>query len=263
MSPDPAPASLAELDPASRALLELSMVRGLSDGDLAGMLGTEPDRMRERREGVLRSLNVQSEADRAGLAAALRGEQPAAEPQPAPEDPPGDEPSPGRGPRRVVWALVGGMVVAAVVALALALGSNDDGEEPSPPAISEKPQGEPGGPPPAGAPPVALARLGEGPGRGTAQILVGGRDPKLRLAVRGLPRVAKGGYVIWLYDSISEAQELTGSRSGTFSVSPQLPTEADRYRFIDISREPADGNRNHSGASVLRVAIEQIPRRSE
>ena len=40
---------------------------------------------------------------------------------------------------------------------------------------------------------------------------------------------------------------------GTFRVSARLPEGYRRYRFIDVSREPADGNRNHSGQSVLRV----------
>ena len=75
--------------------------------------------------------------------------------------------------------------------------------------------------------------------------------------------MSDGGYVVWLYNSVSEAQELSGSRAGTFSVNPPLPPEADRYRFLEISREPADGNRNHSGASVLRAAIEDVPRVSE
>lgn len=299
MKADRKAASVAELDPESRALLELSMLRGLSDGDLAGMLGSEPRSVRERREGVLRSLGVTTEHDRADLAAQLRGEArpveragaaggvlagaeapvaeaPEAEPPPgAPEagsppggeeavvdDPPGDEPSPARGPRRLLWALVGGLMVAAVVALALALGSNEDPEAVPAPAQPEPPPAEPGAERPAGPPPVAFAPLGEGPGRATGQILVGAGEPRLRLAVRGLPTVRDGGYVIWLYNSISEARELTGSRKGTFSVTAPLPGEADRYRSIDISREPADGNRNHSGASVLRVPIEKIPRRS-
>jgi len=266
---DQTAASLAELDPESRALLELSMVRGLSDEDLSSMLGTETDRLRERREAVLDSLGVRSESQRFDLAASLRGGPLAteraprrvAEPKPLTADLSGDEPSPSRGPRRIVWALVGGLMVAAVVALALALGTNEDGEEGTAPGAPGS-AAEPDAAPPAGAPPVALSPLGAGPGEATAQIAVRGGDPRLRLTVRGLPRAARGGYVVWLYNSISEARELTGSRSGTFSVRPPLPPEADGFRFIDVSREPADGNRNHSGASLLRVPIEDIPRTS-
>ena len=41
---------------------------------------------------------------------------------------------------------------------------------------------------------------------------------------------------------------------GSFALRTRLPRDPARYRYIDISREPLDGNRNHSGASVLRFA---------
>jgi len=269
VSADRLSASLAELDPESRALLELSMVRGIPDDDLASMLGSDAQRLRQRRRAVLESLGVESPAERAALVGTLRGEKPPpgteppreAEAEPPSEEPAGDEPSPGRGPRRLVWALVGGLMIAAVVALALALGSDEVGSENTGPT-GPAPEPEARATAPVGAAPVALDPLGGSPGRATAQIVVGDGDPKLRLRVRGLPRVSDGGYVVWLYNSVSEAQELSGSRAGTFSVNPPLPPEADRYRFLEISREPADGNRNHSGASVMRVPIEKIPRAS-
>ncbi len=124
---------LAALDPESRALLELSLLRRLSDEDLAGMLGTEARRVRERREAVLEALGAHSEAGRAHIVAELRGEETEVAPVESPlggdvpsAEVPGDEPSPARGPRRVVWAMVGGLTIAAVVALVLALGANDD-----------------------------------------------------------------------------------------------------------------------------------------
>lgn len=281
MSADPTEARLAELDPESRALLELSMLRGLSDEDLATMLGTEPQRVRERREAVLGALGADSEQGRARLVAELRGEQappqrrgdgPRAESVESPlggdvpsAEVPGDEPSPARGPRRPVWAVVGGLTIAAVVALVLALGTNDDTEEgftsPDESAQAE-PEPEPGAAPLSG-PPATLEALGGTEGRATAQIVVGAPAPKLRLVVSGLPVPDDGGYVVWLYNSVSDARELTGSRRGAFSVSPALPPASAQYRFLDISREPADGNRNHSGASVLRAAIEDVPRVSE
>ncbi len=274
MHADQKEVTLAELDPESRALLELSVLRGLSDEDLAAMLGTEAPRVRERREGVLGALGADSEEGRARLESELRGEEAPAE---APEsalgedvpsaEVPGDEPSPARGPRRPVWAVVGGLTIAVVVALVLALAANDNTEEgfagPED-TVPTEPGGEPGADPPSEAP-VALDSLSPiaGEGRATAQIVVGGPAPRLRLSVRGLPGPEDGGYVVWLYNSISDARELTGSRRGTFSVSPALPREAAQYRFLDISSEPADGNRNHSGASVLRAAIEDVPRLSE
>jgi hypothetical protein len=31
-----------------------------------------------------------------------------------------------------------------------------------------------------------------------------------------------------------------------------------RYRFLDISREPRDGNGNHSGRSVMRIRTREL-----
>jgi hypothetical protein len=45
------------------------------------------------------------------------------------------------------------------------------------------------------------------------------------------------------------------------SVAARLPKGFQRHRFIDVSREPADGNANHSGASVLRVPLAALLRR--
>lgn len=97
-------------------------------------------------------------------------------------------------------------------------------------------------------------------GSASAQIVEGRRGPRLRLTVRGLPRPSRGGYVVWLYDSVSDARALTGSRRGSFTVTEALPRDVGRYRFLDLSSEPADGNPNHSGESILRLALAKIRR---
>jgi hypothetical protein len=38
----------------------------------------------------------------------------------------------------------------------------------------------------------------------------------------------------------------------------RLPAQASRYRSIDVSFEPSDGNPNHSGQSVLRVPLSKL-----
>ena len=40
----------------------------------------------------------------------------------------------------------------------------------------------------------------------------------------------------------------------------RLPRNASHYRYVDISREPPDGNPNHSGESVLRVPLAKLSR---
>jgi hypothetical protein len=76
------------------------------------------------------------------------------------------------------------------------------------------------------------------------------KGSRLTLRVRGLPA---GGYVVWLYNSVTDARPVAAAQQGSFRVSARLPAGYRRYRFIDVSREPADDNRNHSGQSVLRV----------
>lgn len=248
-----------ELDAPSRALLELSLLRGIADEELAGLLGVGKERVRERRDAVFHELGAESEDERASVAAVLRGEEPGAqgavqEAERPLERLPAELPRSRR--RALRTALIGGLAIAVVVAVALAL--DDDGgpmrpapaprAEPSPPVSAE-----------AGGPAAAeLSALGGGPWRGSAQLVGRPGERRLRLVVRGLPDLSSGGYVVWLYDSLSEVQPVTGVRRGSFAVEEPLPRSAERYRFLDVSREPADGNPNHSGESVLRVPLARI-----
>ena len=78
---------------------------------------------------------------------------------------------------------------------------------------------------------------------------------RLVMAVKGLPDPASGGYVVWLYNSVADARALAAARRGSFDVRARLPEGFRRYRFIDVSREPPDGNSAHSGQSVIRMAV--------
>ena len=76
------------------------------------------------------------------------------------------------------------------------------------------------------------------------------------MAVQGLPDPTRGGYVVWLYNSVTDARAWPGRRAVAASTSrARLPAGYRRYRFIDVSREPPDGNSAHSGQSVLRVPL--------
>ena len=142
-------------------------------------------------------------------------------------------------------ALLGGLAVTLVVVVVLALTGDDDDSASAPAPTPTPPEqagsGEGG----------ALRALGGSRASGSARI--DGR--RLVLDVRGLPTPARGGYVVWLYDSITEARALAGFRRGQARVTARLPANFSRYRFIDVSREAADGNPNHSGESVLRVPL--------
>ena len=43
-----------------------------------------------------------------------------------------------------------------------------------------------------------------------------------------------------------------------FDLTASLPRNWRRYRWIDISREPPDGNPSHSGESVARVRTRKL-----
>jgi hypothetical protein len=63
---------LAELDPGDRALLELSLQRGMSDADLASALGTEADEVGKRRRTILATLAHKLDWDEDEIADAIR-----------------------------------------------------------------------------------------------------------------------------------------------------------------------------------------------
>ena len=56
-------AALATLDPESRALLDLSMRRGLDDDDIAGVLRAEPEEVARRRDSIFDSLATELRLD--------------------------------------------------------------------------------------------------------------------------------------------------------------------------------------------------------
>jgi hypothetical protein len=103
---------------------------------------------------------------------------------------------------------------------------------------------------------VPLAAIGgAGAAKGSANLVDGGK--RLQLDVSGLPA---GAYQVWLYDSIIDARSIAKGNGPTLSLDLKLPANASHYKFVDISREPADGNPNHSGLSVLRVPLATLAR---
>jgi hypothetical protein len=59
---------------------------------------------------------------------------------------------------------------------------------------------------------------------------------------------------------VIEAASLTKVRGTKLVLDLQLPRNASHFRYLDISLEPADGNPNHSGESVLRVPLAKLSR---
>jgi hypothetical protein len=228
--------ALKELGAEDRALVELSVVRGVSDDEIASLLGTDPDTVRSRRDAAIGDLAAaagdSSEVGQATTVDHLRSSGRAAG-SAATAEAAGPERS-----RRLTLALLGGLAIALAVALVLALSGGDEPE----PSSSE------------GAAARLLPIAGGAP-LGTVRVEGSGDSARLRLRVRGLPAPPKGGYVVWLYNSVSDARSLGGGLRGTFSLDSPLPRDWSRYQSVDISRERADGNRNHSGQSVVRAPL--------
>jgi hypothetical protein len=80
------------------------------------------------------------------------------------------------------------------------------------------------------------------------------------------PNRNREAYEVWLYNSPKDARSLgaqvTDSR-GTFQGAGPLPSNYARFKFIDVSREPIDQNRSHSGDSVLRGKLGKLKPRSK
>jgi anti-sigma-K factor RskA len=109
--------------------------------------------------------------------------------------------------------------------------------------------------PPEG-PVLALTRLGDaGPeAHGEARV-VGAGPGSLRLDVSGLAPSDGAFYELWLLDGADRMVSLASFRvpaSGHAEVDVPLPVPVTDFRYIDVSREPDDGNPAHSGDSVLR-----------
>jgi anti-sigma-K factor RskA len=117
-----------------------------------------------------------------------------------------------------------------------------------------------GGEEPAGGPPrpltaVAGAGTGVAAARGEVRMTAAGAE----VHVSGLPGTSRGGYYeLWLLNSGDDLVALGSFRvpaSGEADVEVPMPTEPARYRYLDVSAEPADGDPAHSGRSVLRASL--------
>ncbi len=91
--------------------------------------------------------------------------------------------------------------------------------------------------------------------------IVASRDGKRQVIVQAAslpPNKARQAYEVWLYNSPKDARSLGAQvtdQRGTFQGAGPLPADYQRFQFIDVSREPINQDRTHSGNSVLRGKI--------
>lgn len=261
--------SIGDLDLGSRALLDLSLRRGVSDVEIARLLGIDPSDVARRRTALLEriaaDLGVTGSAARRRLDDDLRealasGERRGAAPPAAPA--PDESPSAGAGRPASEGALAGARAERPGVVLALLAVTVAGALVLVLLFIAQRPRDQPdapGGGRSAVPRAVALRPLGvrSGSAGGTARIVGRGASARLELSLRGLPR-RKGTLEVWLYSSQTVARPLARAESGTSTVRVRLPPGFERFRFVDLSAEPPDGNDNHSGQSILRAPIDAL-----
>jgi hypothetical protein len=106
------------------------------------------------------------------------------------------------------------------------------------------------------------AQQGAGAPAGIAIVVEqNGRRQLLVQAARLDPSQQREAYEVWLYNSQGDARTLGGQvtdRQGNYQAIGNLPGDFEQYRFIDISREPLDQQRGHSGESVLRGRMPRL-----
>jgi hypothetical protein len=163
----------------------------------------------------------------------------------------------------LLLAVLAVAVVAAVVLISSRSGG--DGNSASKPAPAQNPApatptAKPQRPKPPQSPQARLTPVSPAGAdvSGTARLTDAGK--RLQLTIEGLPNARGAVYQVWLYNSVIDSRNIGGARGTKITLSARLPKNIRRYRFIDVSREPADGNRNHSGASIVRVPVAKLTR---
>jgi hypothetical protein len=102
-----------------------------------------------------------------------------------------------------------------------------------------------------------VGRLAEKDTAGFAAIAVTGNKPQLAVRAK-LPPSGQRAYEVWLYNSKTDARSVGAQRTdaqGNYEGAAEIPSDWQKYKYVDISLESVDNNRAHSGRSILRGAI--------
>ncbi len=153
------------------------------------------------------------------------------------------QPAPRRGrvalrPAAALLAAVALLALGVAGGLLLAGGDDDDASPPAQRQVELRP----------------VQGRGQGASGSVALAERAGGEADLRL--QGLKPSARGDfYELWLLGDKGQLVSL-GSfripRSGSASVRVPLPVDPAAYRYLDVSREPDDGDPAHSTISILR-----------
>lgn len=237
--------ALGRLDPADRALLELSLRQGVKDPDLAELMRMDEEQVRHRRDVALEDLGDDVGIDeRERLVATLLDHWRAPGSQATTPVEPAHDAEPSSRRAMIVTIVIVALLGIGTGTLLAVLTQDDDEPGRSAAPAASLPRG-------AALDPLPAARGA----RGEARIERRGRQWVVLLAVRGLPR---GTYRVWLYDSVRRSIPVARFGSGHSAGQARLPGDPARFRFLDISREASRSRPKHNGASVLRAPIERL-----
>jgi hypothetical protein len=158
--------------------------------------------------------------------------------------------------RRRLLAGAGALAALALVAVLVwpvGVLTGDDAE-PEPAAQQGTPDGSGSG--------QNASEQGSGAPAGIAIVVEqNGRRQLLVQAARLEPSGQREAYEVWLYNDRGDAKTLGGQvtdRQGNYQAIGNLPADFRQYRSIDVSREPLDRQRSHSGDSVLRGPVPKL-----
>jgi hypothetical protein len=97
---------------------------------------------------------------------------------------------------------------------------------------------------------------------GVAAIAKTGNKTQLAVQAKLPPRTGeKEAYEVWLYNSKDDAVSIGAQRTdeqGNYQGAGDIPVDYKKYKFIDISAEKVDRNREHSGQSIVRGEIANL-----
>ena len=150
--------------------------------------------------------------------------------------------------RRLIGAAAAALLLVALIVLVWPVGVlTKDDEEPARRASSNQPRlvGQ-----------TVLRPIdGNKQGGGVAVVAERGNQRQLIVQAQLPPSARRTAYEVWLYNSDGNAQSIGAQvtdKQGRYQGAGPLPADFDKFKYIDISREPIDRNAKHSGQSILR-----------
>jgi Anti-sigma-K factor rskA/Sigma-70, region 4 len=152
--------------------------------------------------------------------------------------------------RRLIGGLAAALLLVALIVLVWPVGVlTKDDEEPARRASSNQPKlvGQT----------VLRPTDGNKQGGGVAVVAERGNQRQLIVQAQLPPSARRTAYEVWLYNSDGNAQSIGAQvtdKQGRYQGAGPLPADFDKFKYIDISREPIDRNAKHSGQSILRGA---------